>query len=214
MITSWTKWMEKKISNSNFLIGLYENYYRKIVKDEVKLAEMTNKDKVLCIGGGSIPCTALQIANLTGAEVHVIDIDRKAVNNAKNIIRKMGLGNKIYVTEAKGEDIDVGSYNVIHIALQVTPKERVVEHIWSKSTEGTRIVVRLPKKSLKCFYSNLSDEFLSQRKPSIEGCCLQNRCNTMKEILLMVKGKEDTIYEEIPTVPFRGNRISTHSSIL
>ncbi len=214
MIISWTKWMEKKISNLNFLIGLYENYYRKIVKDEVKLAKMTNKDKVLCIGGGSIPCTALQIANLTGAEVHVIDIDSKAVNNAKNIIRKMGLGNKIYVTEAKGEDIDVTSYNVIHIALQVTPKEKVIEHIWSKSTEGTRIVVRLPKKSLKCFYSNLSDEFLNQRKLSIEDYCLQNRCNTMKEILLMVKGKEDTVYEEIPTVPFRRNRINTDSSIL
>lgn len=187
MIVTWTKWMEKRISCSNFLIRLYEKYYKKIVRDEIKLADVKINDRILCIGGGSIPCTALQIANLTGAKVDVIDIDSRAVYNARNVVEKMGLNNKIYITNIRGEEVDISSYDVIHVALQVTPKEEVVEHIWSKARKGTRILVRIPKKNLRYFYSNISNEYLNEKESCTRNCCLDNELNTMKEVLLMVK---------------------------
>lgn len=187
MIMTWTKWMEKRISSSNFLIRLYEKYYKKIVRNEIKLAEVKSSDKILCIGGGSIPCTALQMVNLTGAKVDVIDVDNRAVYNARNVVDKMGLNNKIYIINARGEETDISSYDVIHVALQVTPKEEVVEHIWSKARKGTRILVRMPKKNLRCFYSNISDKYLNEKENCSSNCCLNNGLNTMKEVLLMIK---------------------------
>lgn len=179
--------MEKKISCKRFLIKIYEIYYRNIVRDEIELAEIKSNDKILCIGGGSIPCTAMEIANHTKAKVDVIDIDSKAVYISKAVVKRMGFGNQIQIKKAKGEDIDVEDYNVIHIALQVTPKEEVVKNIWDRSKLGTKIVVRMPKPGLRVFYSNLSEKLSNRSNIKSDKVYLRNRLNTMEEILLMVK---------------------------
>lgn len=187
MIKTWTKWMEKRIVASDFLIEFYEKYYDQIVKDELELAEVKDGDKILVIGGGSIPCTALKIAKNTRASVHVIDIDEVAVSSAREIVNRMGLEDQILVTRANGQDVDVTKYDLIHVALQVSPKEEVVENIWNQSLKGTKILVRLPKKALKVFYSNISDGFLERKKDCIKNCSLNNKLNTMDDVLLLVK---------------------------
>ncbi|MEW8974373.1 MAG: nicotianamine synthase family protein [Tissierellaceae bacterium] len=187
MIANCTKWIERKFSGFNFLIGIYEIYYRGIVKKEVGLANIRSRDRVLCIGGGSIPCTALELANQTDAKIDVIDVDSMAVKSARDIVTRLGLSNRISIKEERGEDIDISSYDVIHVALQVTPKEKVIEHIWNNSKKGNRIIVRLPKRILSSFYSNISEEFISKNMDYIESCSLKNMVNTMDKVLLMVK---------------------------
>lgn len=187
MIATCTKWIEKRFSGFSFLIGLYELYYKKIVRKEIELANITSKDNILCIGGGAIPSTAVELANQTNANVHVIDVDNNAVECAQNVVKKLGLRNKISIAREKGEDIDISSYDVIHIALQVSPKEKVLKHIWNNAKEGNRIIVRIPKKILKPFYSNVSEEFVYKNANCIKNYSLNYRLNTMDKILLMVK---------------------------
>ncbi|NMA84810.1 MAG: hypothetical protein GX962_13220 [Epulopiscium sp.] len=187
MIIRWTKWFEKKISNSRVLIYIYEKYYKNIVKREIELAAVTNQDRILCIGGGSIPCTALQMASQTGAKVHVIDVDHKAVDNAIKVIRKRGCHDNIYVTKANGEEVNVDFYDVVHVALQVTPKEDVIEHLIQGCKQGTRILIRLPKNHMKYFYSNISQKFLYRKNVYVQNCYVEKGFHTMKEVLLMTK---------------------------
>lgn len=187
MIRTWTQWMEKRISNSNFFINMYGLYYKNVVKNEIKLAEVKDRDNILCIGGGAVPCTALQMATETGARVHVIDIDSRAVDNAESVINKRGLSNKIRVSKENGEEIDIEDYDIIHIALQVSPKEKVLENLWGKARKGTKIVVRMPKKNLNCFYSNISCNFLEKCNINCRRTCIKKGLNTMDQALLMIK---------------------------
>lgn len=188
MIAACTKCIERNFSKSNFLINLYGLYYKNIVKNEVKLAEIKNCDKVLCIGGGPIPSTAIEVANQTDAKVHVIDMDSDAVACARDIVKRLGLHHKIIVDQGRGEDVDIAPYNVIHVALQVTPKEDVLKHIWSNSKMGDRIIVRMPKKGLRPFYSNVTDGFIKRYSDYIRLSSSRFNVSTMDKILLMVKG--------------------------
>lgn len=187
MVRICTKWIEKNLSKYNPLIKLYGLYYRNIVKKEIKLANVRSCDKVLCIGGGSIPCTAIELASQTNAQVHVIDIDHRAVECAKNVILKLGLDKKITVINGKGQEIDIEPYDVVHVALQVCPKEEVLKNIWEKAKEGNRIIVRMPRKTLRSFYSNITEEFIKKHYKNIKSIPVGHKASTMDKILLMEK---------------------------
>ncbi|SDW05809.1 Nicotianamine synthase protein [Tepidimicrobium xylanilyticum] len=179
--------MEKRISFSETLVNLYNKYYERLVKNEVEIAGIKDGDKVLCIGGGSIPCTALQMAKLTDAKIHVLDIDEEAVERARYIVEKLGLEDKIKVIWGNGEVIEPSDYDVIHIALQVQSKDEVFENILSKSKRGTRIIIRNPKKSRRVFYSNISNKLLVLCKDCMKNCSLNCYNPNMDEIMLVVK---------------------------
>lgn len=187
MIGACTKWIEKRLSKCYYLIKFYSLYYRDIVKKEIKLANVRSCDKVLCVGGGSIPCTAIEFANQANARVDVIDIDSKAVECARCVVEKLGLDEKITVINGRGEEIDVEPYDVVHVALQVTPKEEVIKHIWEKSKEGNRIIVRVPRKPLRRFYSNVTDDFIKKYANNIKSISIDSKVKTMDKILLMEK---------------------------
>ena len=187
MIKTWTKWFEKLLFNSDKLVNLYDKYYKDIVKKEIRLAKIKSIDKVLIIGGGAVPCTAINIASTTDARVDVIDIDEEAVKSSKELIQRLGLEDriKIYLKDAK--NIDVKNYDVIHIALLVTPKEEIVNNIWNRCSKGTRMLIRQPKKFLKIFYSNLSEVFIMGKKDKMKKICENNGFNTIDDLLLLVK---------------------------
>lgn len=187
MIGRWTKWMEKKIFKVGSLLYIYESYYKNIVSKEIQLANISERDRVLCIGGGAVPCTAIQLASHTGANVEVIDVDRLAVEKARELIVSKGLEGLIDVRMGRGESIDSSSYDVVHLALQVAPKDLVVEQVWKNAKEGSRIVIRRPKKILSMFYSPLSKEFLERHKDSLLEMDLKNSKTTMDQVLVMVK---------------------------
>lgn len=187
-IATYTKSLEKNFSKSDLLIKLYRLYYKNIVKKEVKLAEIKACDKILCIGGGPIPCTAIEMANQTQAQVHVIDVDCNAVECARKLVQRLGLEDKIVVNLGKGEEVDLEPYNVFHVALQVFPKDKVLKHLWNNSKAGDRILVRMPKKELGSFYSHVSEGFLKRKTDYIKSYSMRFRANTLDKILLLVKG--------------------------
>ena len=55
MISIYTKWIERRFCKYEPLIKLCRLYYRDIVKEEIEAANIRSWDKILCIGGGSIP---------------------------------------------------------------------------------------------------------------------------------------------------------------
>ncbi|HEY4544636.1 MAG TPA: nicotianamine synthase family protein [Tissierellaceae bacterium] len=187
MIRSFTKFCEKILYKSNKLVNIYDLYYRDIVKKEIVLADIKNTDKVLIVGGGAVPCTAINIASKTNAKVDIIDIDEEAIKSSSSLIKRLGLEDRVKVYLGNGRSIDVSNYDVVHIALQVNPKEEIIDNVWSKSKVGTRLIIRQPKKILKSFYSNISYDYLSKIDNNIKAIYRNNLFNTMDKSLLIVK---------------------------
>lgn len=162
MIRRWTKFMEKIIGGQEPVLRLYESYYRELVARELDLAAIDAGDKILCIGGGAVPCTAMELARRTRADIRVVDIDQLAVRRAGQLVARAGLEDRIKVCLADGGSMNVDQYDVIHIALQVCPKEGVVRNILGGCKAGCRVIIRQPRSYLACFYSQLSRGLLEE----------------------------------------------------
>lgn len=71
---------EHPLNLSEYLYQLSEN-----TKIELKSAEIKSNSRVLFIGSGSYPISAVTISQFTGAAVHGIDIDEQAVTMANQL---------------------------------------------------------------------------------------------------------------------------------
>lgn len=147
-----TKEIEKIAGQNNIFQSIMLAYYRPIVAKEVNLSNINKDSKVLCIGGGYFPCTAILIHKISGAEVTVIDNDEKTIESAKKRIEKLGISKKVCVKYANGIEIDTKEYDMVHIAMQVSPKEEVFSNAFEKIHKKSKILIRVPKKHLKQGY--------------------------------------------------------------
>lgn len=167
-ITSFTQKIEQIAIKSNLLYGIVSLYYKFLVKREANLAEITENDNILCIGGGVCPYTAILLNKYTNANVTVIDNNKACVEKSQKFIEKLWLKN-VQILYCDGECVCCKEFSVIHIALQISPKDAVINCVMNKAKNGTRVLVRRPKKNLDCLYSTENDEriFANSVKHSI-----------------------------------------------
>lgn len=153
-----TSYFESFCSESGFCCKLFEKYYKNTVQKEINLGKIKEEDWVLCIGGGSLPCTAIEIARQTHAKVVVLDCEPLAVRKAKALVRKLRLEKYIDVQLSVGEFSSTDDFTVVHIAKQVCPRQQVVESVLKQCNQGTRILIRNSKSFFHPLYSPLTIE--------------------------------------------------------
>lgn len=156
LITSFTQKIEYVANKRKSFYHLTTLYYKKIIEREVNLAKINSDDRILCIGGGPCPYTAILMHQLTGASITVIDNNKFCVKQSKKLINRMRLDDVIRIFWCDGESICCQGYNVIHLTLQITPKEEVLHRILQHADDGTKILVRMPKKHLNHLYCNMN----------------------------------------------------------
>lgn len=145
-----TRFIERVLAINPLLRLITLNYYRPIVKREIELSKCNNNDKILCIGGGFLPATAILFAKLSKCSVTVIDNDLNTVNFSKKIINKLKVN--VEVVHIDGIDLNTSDYSLIHIALQIDPKEEVFNNVKITKKNNSNILMRMPKKHLKNGY--------------------------------------------------------------
>lgn len=150
-ITSLTRRIEHLAVKSRLVYAAVSLYYRQMVQREAQLAKVGPHDRVLCIGGGICPYTAILLHHLTGAEVTVIDNDRGCVEKCGKFLRDVGLDG-VGVQWADGTKVNCRDYTVIHLAMQICPREDVLRRVLSNAPEGARVLVRVPKGCLEGLY--------------------------------------------------------------
>ncbi len=191
MIPKFTRCLEKALCHFPDLAKLCMNYYNNIVKEEIKLAQITEQDHVLFIGGGAIPSTAYRIHQYTGAKVDVIDKDPCAVKLATKLTRLLGLEKKVRVFEADGRTIETKKYSVILVALQACPHQDILENALEKAAPNTRVVTRCPAHGLQAFYEKSpGDSQCYANVQAIQGS------PTMEASLLFIKNERSGIDEK------------------
>ncbi|NLK27989.1 MAG: hypothetical protein GX306_06565 [Clostridiales bacterium] len=153
VIPRTTKVLERLAAKNTPIYRTLSLYYKKLVREEVTLANIQATDKVLCIGGGPCPFSGILLHEYTGAHVTIIDNDECCVCIAKGLIEKLGYSDSITVLHSDGNNISPEDYSVIHMAVQVSPMEKVFCHLRQGCRMGAKILVRLPKKTLSNLYS-------------------------------------------------------------
>jgi hypothetical protein len=161
IITSLTQKIESWASGAGVFYRLAENYYIDMVKNEAALAGIGENDKILCIGGGCCPFSAILFHRTTKARGTVVDNCDKCLPNAQPVIERLGLSDYINVVLQDGCPLDIKDYSVIHLALQVNPIEKVVTEVESRMKPGAKLLIRQPKKNLCCLYDKFSNAMLA-----------------------------------------------------
>ncbi len=164
-----TQILENMMAKHKFLQNIMFSYYKPIVKKEVCLSNVNSNDKILCVGGGYFPCTAILFHKLSGATVTVIDNDIDSIIPARELVKSLGLSEKVIVKHTDGMNISAENFDVVHIAMQISPKEDVFKNIYSHMQAKSKILVRTPKEHLERGYQpfkNVLVQNSSVKQPS------------------------------------------------
>ncbi|NLP37573.1 MAG: hypothetical protein GX357_07965 [Firmicutes bacterium] len=153
LIPTLTKILEKLAAKNFLFYRIMALYYRNVVKEEVTLANIQAGDRVLCIGGGHCPFSGILLHEYTGAHVTILDNDAQCVRVATELIKDLGYTDFIKVIHGDGREIAPTDYTVIHVAVQVSPMEKVFCHLRRGCRLGAKILVRLPRRALNNLYS-------------------------------------------------------------
>ncbi|WP_353893873.1 class I SAM-dependent methyltransferase [Proteinivorax hydrogeniformans] len=145
---------------------IYHRIYKNVMRNEIKLANITSKDVVLNIGCGAVPFTALHIVQMTGAKVIALDKDKEAVEKAKKCLSKYKMQKNIEIVVGDGIVENLPDFTVAIIALHVKEKAKMLENLKLAKKTGTRVIFRQPAAGYEEEYGCLPDNYIPNCKIS------------------------------------------------
>jgi 2-polyprenyl-3-methyl-5-hydroxy-6-metoxy-1,4-benzoquinol methylase len=137
-----------------------DGFYHRLIEREVKLASLKPGARVLHIGCGHLPMTALHLAGM-GFSVEAIDCDPAAVRSARQMVRRHSQEERITVSEADGRDIDCSTFDAVWISLVVGDKRRIVTQALQSLRPGACVLYRNRRRPLTFLYPRLAPGDLS-----------------------------------------------------
>lgn len=149
---------ESICSSMPWIVKRYMSFYDKVLDREIALAGISQADTVLNIGCGSIPFSAIYIAEKTGACVYAVDIDQKAAACAERCIAKLVMSGQVFCSHEAGQTVPCHGITVALTALQASPKRAILEHLMHYTQPGTRILFRRPQPRLIHQYDALPED--------------------------------------------------------
>lgn len=146
------------------LISDYPVYYRYIIslKNEIKLAKIDSKDKVLFVGSGPFPITAILIHELTHSQVYCVEKNRTFAELSQKVINNFGYENSIYILNKDGMNINYSGYSVIVIAILAKSQDKLLGLMWKQVSQGTRIIYRTVDMMRQAFYEKTKENIFKK----------------------------------------------------
>ncbi|HEC81675.1 MAG TPA: methyltransferase domain-containing protein [Thermoplasmatales archaeon] len=136
------RFVEKLLENSRLLTDFYIRFFRKMTVDEFSRVPLPKDARVLIIGCGSIPHTAIIVAKEKPWKVVGVDRDNEAVQKARSLVERYGLGDRVRVVEGDGLSFDLSGYDLVVVAHGVEPKSRILERIVEEMDGKTTVLFR------------------------------------------------------------------------
>ena len=133
--------IDMMIIRHEFFYRLYPSELKTSVEKEIFSANISKNDRVLHIGCGPYPITAIFIEKIIGA--YVVGIDNKpiAVELAKKYIQSKKIKN-IEIEYASGEDYSASNFDSIIITSTTYPRKEILENIIRTAKEDCIIICR------------------------------------------------------------------------
>ncbi len=142
-------------------IRIFEYVYlemcKDLVKKEIKEANITSTDKVLHVGCGSLPYSALIISQKTKARVIAVDNDFFAAKCASNYIKNRN--NAVKIVCGNDKNFLIKEFDVILVSHGVIPKEVILRNIYASMKNQARLIFRNPKGIVGRIYNKAMVDF-------------------------------------------------------
>ncbi len=129
-------------------------FYQKMIDKESEIAGITPDMKILHIGSGPFPMTALCLVQ-NGHWVEAVDNSEEIVRISLEVVAKFGLGDRIMIRQADGLEVDCNEFDVVWVSLHIFPKDKVLLHSLNTLKDGGKVVYRNPRGLLARIYPNL-----------------------------------------------------------
>jgi len=132
----------------------YELSAGKKYEEEFKIFGISNGSKILFVGCGQYPITAIVLARSYDVKIIAIDKNSKAIKLAKRIIHEKNLEDKITIEEGNGLNYPVDKFDVVILGGLLFPKKLILNHVSESVKPGTKIILRI---SLASYNSTSKD---------------------------------------------------------
>lgn len=106
------------------------------------MLNIISSEKVLHLGCGAFPSATIAIAKEKKTHVVGIDNNNIAVKLARSYIRKNDLSNLVTIEYGDGMHYEVSDFDVIYIAINVWPIDKVLFHLAQTMKPTARILCR------------------------------------------------------------------------
>lgn len=130
-------------------------HYLRRVTHEAQAVGLRPQERILCIGAGALPFTALALAQLNHAPVDAIDHQPELVTRGQQWLLQHACHQQVRLRCEEGRCVAASGYTLVHIAAQAAPQAAILSHLWPQLTVGSRILVRLPLPWLGTLYESL-----------------------------------------------------------
>ncbi|MFN8176847.1 MAG: nicotianamine synthase family protein [bacterium] len=147
--------------------SLTANYlarYEELARREVALVEMTAGDRVLFLGSGPLPISAIEYCRQTGCEADCVDFVDDAIRVSREVIRAVGMEGRMRCHRARAEQFPVAGYSVVMIGVLAKPKAAIFENVASGRSEGCRVLARTTYGLRGLIYAPLEAEFTTPER--------------------------------------------------
>ncbi len=134
-------------------------FYQKLVEKEIKIAGIQPGMRVIQVGCGPYPFSAIMLAK-QGCKVEAIDNDPQALERAGYVLEKLGLKEKVDLKLIDGHRVDYGEFDRVFVSLHVEPKDSVLQKAIAEMGARGKVVFRNPRGFLKLFYSGVQPQKL------------------------------------------------------
>jgi len=147
-------------------IDVLSYFYVKIIgkeyKKEYKIFDVGKSRRILHIGCGMFPITALTLADEYDLNIVAIDNRKDVIKTAKQIIKNKKLEKKITVEIGEGETYPLKRFDTIIISSCSIPKIKILENIFKNAKPDCKIIVRelQQERDLITDYINSNKNFL------------------------------------------------------
>ncbi|MBP9818304.1 hypothetical protein KBC75_06190 [Candidatus Shapirobacteria bacterium] len=123
-----------------------------LIESEISIGRIEADDKMLFIGSGPLPMSAILYNKYAGCQIDCIEKDKNMVDISQKVLAKLGLAKSVNVYCKNGEKLKADKYDVIVVALLAKPKNKILESIFTSMEPTTRVICRTADTTNKILY--------------------------------------------------------------
>jgi precorrin-6B methylase 2 len=163
---------------------MYIKMYQEILTQEISLAQVSEHDKVLVIGSGSLPVTPTLIVRNTHAQTVAIDKDPIAVKDATQFVRSQKLEQLLKIEYANALTYPLEQFNIIFVLYGINHPAAMLQYLASHIDKNTKVIFR----AITDTHGNILDRTLDlSRYFDIKNQIRTEGIGTIDSFLLMKK---------------------------
>ena len=124
--------------------------FKRLIKKEVKLANIKESDNLLFIGCGPFPISGFLYTLLSNSNIDCYDYNYEAFSIANKITKHIGLSDKVNILLGDHTTITESNYSAAIVAILAKHKIEILSHL--KKLEIRKVICRTSQNVREIFY--------------------------------------------------------------